>query len=378
MRLSQEEIAKKVKELKCTTQGSWSKISTYRNDLYGYLLKYILRVPEDKPSNAYSYFGGASHDLLEKFYLGEMTNREMVESFERYIALQTGSDIKFNSKDEEKDESIAKRYTENVKHYLYNCRVEWCSKLESFGYTKIRDWFMFGYIDKIHMQDGSVVITDFKTSTRYSNSAIQENKGQLLLYALFYYRTMGVPPSCIKCCWDFLKYCTVEYQQMKGDTKETHVERIELVDKLSTKIKSWMKKLKYTDEQIEFYLDKVRERHEAYDDLNCFDELPEDVRSKFKVKDCVIYIDVNKEELENFEDEVGKLIDEINSKTDAYNFTKDDSLFWTEINASNSFYFNNLCGYSSKLHKPLKEYFDSLETFEGEDMGDEIFKQLFS
>ena len=49
-----------------------------------------------------------------------------------------------------------------------------------------------------------------------------------------------------------------------------------------------------------------------------------------------------------------------------YKVTKNDELFWKEVTKENSFFFINLCGYTSKNHKPLREYLSKTSEFEKE------------
>ena len=60
--------------------------------------------------------------------------------------------------------------------------------------------------------------------------------------------------------------------------------------------------------------------------------------------------------------------------------TKDDKIFWSNIDASNSFYYLNLCGYTSKHHLPLREYLNKLSSFEGtpnKQIDDDVMEFLF-
>ena len=62
-------------------------------------------------------------------------------------------------------------------------------------------------------------------------------------------------------------------------------------------------------------------------------------------------------------DDIKNTLDEITEKTEEYKKTKDDKLFWTDIDKSNEYYFYSLCGYNSKQHLPFKEYLDTINMF---------------
>ena len=61
---------------------------------------------------------------------------------------------------------------------------------------------------------------DWKTSTRYSGKKIDQESGQLLIYAEGIRQALGVPLEDIICEWNFLKYVTVTYEQKNGKKKE--------------------------------------------------------------------------------------------------------------------------------------------------------------
>ena len=86
--------------------------------------------------------------------------------------------------------------------------------------------------------------------------------------------------------------------------------------------------------------------------------------------------------IKEFIEYVENKIKEIDQKIMLFKVTKDEKLFWSEITKSNSFYYFNLCGYTAKNHKPLKEYLDKISTFEDspkEDLklGNDVLNMLF-
>ena len=79
---------------------------------------------------------------------------------------------------------------------------------------------MQGYLDFIQTEpDGGIIITDFKTSTLYRGDKIQNESGQLLVYAEGIRQLLNIPLEMIKCRWNFLKYVDVTVLQANGKWK---------------------------------------------------------------------------------------------------------------------------------------------------------------
>ena len=114
---------------------------------------------------------------------------------------------------------------------------------------------------------------------------------------------------------------------------------------------------------------------------NNLNNMPEDINCKYKVSDCYLEIPLNQDVINDLKTDIIETLDDITHRTNEYNELmkmveetddkemKDkyielaEELFWTNVDASNQFYFANLCGYSAKQHKPYKEYLDSLDFF---------------
>lgn len=379
MRFTYAETQQKMKENGCRETLSWSKLNTFVEDPFSYYLRYIKKIKEEK-QNAYAYFGDIVHHGLEDFYNGKDMNEVIVDFDNKFLA-QSMSDIKFVS-DSEKNSKIENDYYTCIKHFLHNYKkVSNQSKLEIFVGLKMGDYYMNGYIDHTYPlsetiaveKDGKVintfnkqyiVIEDFKTSTIYSGKKIETNSGQLKLYCYMIHKMYNIPIDSIKTGWNFLKYVSIDIEQLNGKIKTSNVLRNEIPDAISTKIKSWGKKLKYSPEEIEDFIKIILKNSEEYKDINILDGLPDDIVSKFNIRDCFVEVPINEEILMNFIKYVEEQIKIMDEKVKLYSVTQDSNLFWTEVNKSNSFYFLNLCGYTSKYHLPLRKYLENLQTFE--------------
>ena len=407
MRLSRDELQKKIKENGCLYSMSWSKLNGFVTDPYSFFLKYLKHTPEER-SNSYSFLGDIVHNGLESLYDGSKTMDQIIQEFEDKFTEQRMSSINFVS-DEEKNKKIEEGYYTCIKHFFHNYeKVSKDSKLEIFVGWKFGDYFMQGYIDHMYPfseyvyqtdENGETIkdendnpiientipylaIEDFKTSTIYSGEKIKQNSGQLKLYAYMISKMYNIPIKSIRIGWNFLKYVSVDIEQKNGKVKTSHILRNEIPEALSTKTKMWAKHFKYSEEEINEFYNTMCKNASEYKDKNIFDGIPEEISQKFKIKDCIVTIPIDDEIIDEFIKYIETTIKEIDQKIMLFKVTKDEKLFWSEITKSNSFYYFNLCGYTAKNHKPLKEYLDKISTFEDspkEDLklGNDVLNMLF-
>ena len=195
---------------------------------------------------------------------------------------------------------------------------------------------------------------DWKTSSIYKGEKALNECGQLVVYAIGL-NQMGVPWDKIKICWNFLKYVNIDCMQANGKWTTREIDRFEIGNKLQTSVKMWLKKLGYEEQMME-YLDMLSQTN----DIKC---LPEDVQAKYKINDCIVYVDLTPELIERWTTEITNTIDEIREKEREYTEKEDDTIFFDtpdEVKAQ-SYYFSTLCGYSPNLHKPYKIYLESID-----------------
>ena len=173
-----------------------------------------------------------------------------------------------NKNNEEKNNSIGEKYYLNLQHFFKNHTVlKFKPILEQFVKVKIGSHLFHGYLDCCFKDDDDVYhIIDWKTSTVYKGDKAKKECGQLIMYLLALIEA-GVPIDKIRIAWNFLKYCTVQYEQANGEVKTRDIERFELGQKLQANLKVWLKKLGYKD-QMDDYLKMVV-------DTNSIECLPE-------------------------------------------------------------------------------------------------------
>lgn len=146
-------------------------------------------------------------------------------------------------------------------------------------------------------------------------------------------------------------------ENIESEVKPRQIERAKIGESLQANVKAQMKKLGYSEDDIFTYINILLQTN----DLN---SLPEDVRNKYTIEDCYVYVDLTEELLNHWETDIIETLKMIRFKEKEYEETKDESI-WMESQeevAKNSFYFSNLCAYSANKHKPYKMYLESLDT----------------
>jgi hypothetical protein len=359
-RKTYEELEVIKKKLSCHTLYSWSRYNTYKNDNYEYFLKYVKRVKEDRNDGIYGVSGGICHTVLEKFYSKEINYEQMLQEYEDELLNMNLAELKYDRTNEEKNKSVAEKYEYCIRHFFQNHQqITKKVDIERFITVKVGAFYLQGYVDFLFKEDGKFNIVDWKTSSIYTGKKIEKECGQLLLYTEAL-RQLGVPLENIVAKWNFLKYVTVEVPQANGKTAIRNIERNEIGSGLSSNIKMWLKKAKYSETEIEGYVSTLSL-------TNSLDCLPEEIKSKYKISDCYVEVSISEEAIENLKQDIINTLVEINKKEAEYMKTQDENIFWSEVTDSNSYYFANLSGYSRKIHKPYNEYLEMREMLKGVD-----------
>lgn len=356
-RKTNEELQKLMNNEGVSRLWSWSKINCFHTSPYEYYLKYIIKAKEDRQDCIYTTTGSLCHDILEKLYTDQIKYGDMDKLFEDgwMIAYNLG-ELKFDRNDEEKNQKIGDKYYENLKHFFSNHTViKHKPAIEQFIKIKVGDNLFQGYIDCCFKDDdGCYNIVDFKSSSIYKGAKAENECGQLVLYAIGM-NQMGVPFDKIKIAWNFLKYCSVQYEQKNGAIKTREVERCKIGESLQSNAKVWLKEFGYADE-VDNYLKLLL-------DTNNIAVLPEEVQQKYIISDCYVYVKLTQKLIDKWTDHVILTIKDICLREEDYEETKSEMCFWDkdEEVEKQSYYFATLCGYSANLHKPYQKYLERLE-----------------
>ena len=361
MRKTNEELQALKEHYGVSELWSFSKVNKFLTSPYEYYLKYILHIKEDKRDGIYTTSGGTIHDILEKFYSGEIKYEDMITSYEGALFLFDQAELKYNKTDEEKNAKIANKYEDCIKHFFkYHKPFTQKAMIEQFAITKIGNNIFQGYIDFVFQdKDGTVTILDWKSSTIYKGDKVLKEGKQLLIYAQSLIQH-GMPIEKIKICWDFLKYVNVKFIQQNGKEKERQIERNAIGSSLANTIKTKMKATKkYSDEEIDSYLEFVVT-------TNDLSGLPEEIRKQFEITDCLVYIPLSEEILKNLNEEIISTIKTIDKYKELWYNKKELGASESELDKiwydtdeqlrANEYYHWNLSSYSQALHKPFADY----------------------
>lgn len=351
-RKTSEELELLMKKHKVDTVWSWSRLNCYKSSPYEFYLKYILKEPEDAEPSIYGVQGGMIHEIIEKFYLGEIKYEDMINEYEDCLFGLQMQGLKYNRVDDESDRKVGDKYEGCIRHFFQNHKpFTQQMHIEKFIDIKVGKHLYQGYIDALCKINGKIHILDWKSSTEYTGDKAQKELGQLKLYAYGLYKK-GFKAEDIVVGWVFLKYYTFTFTQKNGKEKSMNIERITdpmEVKTIKSNVESKIKELGYDIEE--------------YKDCK-FNELPDDVKAFYKVEDCMTLFSHTAEQLEEFAKEVEDKTDEIVERIKEYEETQDEEVWLGEvIDAKNAFYFNNLCGYTFRKHKPFSEYIENSKMF---------------
>ena len=361
-RLAHEELESIKAKHNVERLWSWSRMSTFMTSKYEYLLKYILKTPEDRCDSCYKTLGTICHDTLDRFYEGEIEYSDMIDDYnDGFTTAITIADLKFNRSDEEKNKSIGDKYNDNLVHFFKNHTVYKHKLLvEKPIVVNINGCVFVGYIDALYKDDeGNYPIIDFKSSSIYTGNTLAKNSGQLILYSIGL-RQMGIPLDKIKPQFNFLKYCTIRYEQKNGAVKYRNVERCKIGESLQSNAKTWLKHFGY--ESDEYLKDML--------DTNGIDCLPEEVRNKYEITDCHVEVELTEETVQYWTDLITTTLKDIELREADYKETKSDKCFWDDDDSiqAQSYYYANLCSYSVNKLLPYKAYLERIEASKNGDI----------
>lgn len=367
MRLTSQEIKDLMKQEGVSRIWSWSKWNCFKTSPYEYYLKYIRHIPEDRADSIYATTGSISHDILERYYTGQLEYNKMIDDFnDGWVTAYDISGLKFDRNDEAHNKKIADKYYFNLCHFFQHHKpIEYndCNIIiEQFVKAKIGYNLFQGYIDMSFNDGEDVYVIDFKTSSIYKGKKAEQECGQLIIYAIGM-NQRGVPFDKIRIGWNFLKYCTIQYQQANGVVKTRDVERCKIGESLQTNAKMWLKKFGYADD-IDYFLKQML-------DTNGIECLPEEVQEKYSFNDCVVYVTLTQNLVDKWTTDICNQITDIIAREEDYRNMKKRGVdedncskaFWDTDDSvkSQSYYFSTLCGYSPTLHKPYELYLNKLE-----------------
>ena len=355
MRLTREQLEEIKKENNVTELWSWSKLNLWHTSKYEWFLNYIQQEPTDRNDCIYGQEGTYSHDIIEQFYNKEIEYDNMISLFEdSYDMSRNILGLKFDRNNTDKDKTISTNYYNNLHNFFQSHQpLKYEIHTEEFALIKFGENLLQGYIDAWYKdEDDNYHIIDWKSSTIYTGDKLKKNSGQLICYAISFMQK-GIPLEKIHAHFNFLKYCTIQYEQSNGKIKEMNVERRLLGEKLQSPCKMWLKKFGYNPDD---YLKNIL-------DTCSIDCLPQEIKDKINITDCYVEVEINNEIIQYWTDFVNNTIEEIESAILNYELFDDEEMFYDSIEdiQKESFYYATLSGYSPNKNICYKKYLESLE-----------------
>lgn len=324
---------------------SYSKLDSFGGCKYNYYLGYILK--ERSKDNIYSLVGSVIHDGLEMVYKDDRDIKETEKEFLQCIKEASDKGIKFP----ENPPTTKTNYIKNMTHF-FNTYKKMDTKMitEQFVLLSIprvdnpkddKDYIWIQmYIDSIYPiyeeKKGkkvlsSVVVNDWKTSSKFDKNKLKSASKQLILYKMGVEQSTGILVS--KVGWTMLKYVYCCSYGAKGQVKRSSL--VERKDSVKYFFKSLVKDL------INSELDTIEAELLVGRCVsnNTLEYLPKEIKSKYWFEDCFLEFDFNDDIIEETKQWV---LDTVNSIESCGNdINKFPSV---EIGVKTSYFCNVLCG----------------------------------
>lgn len=356
--MAKENIEDQVNFLKSKgyTVYSISRLNTYNNCQHGYHRSYVLKntclecgyesgndIIEKCPKcgsskivcdrgvdNIYASLGGKIHDHLQDICDGVKTVDDMKKCFEEDFETDTlfmnfpSEKIKDNWK------ADMTNFVEDFKPLMYDKIMT-----ERGFVTNINGVWLQGFIDVLAFDKDDVIILDWKTSSEFKGDKLKHAGRQLIIYKLAIEKILNKEVKRVG--WYMLKYINVSY-----DGKVKQCNRGSWVKDRSGLIKTQLKKLGYND-----YEKMIEDAINS----NNLDNMPDEVKNRFKIDPCVVWYDVTNELVNETEEYIKNTVSQIEGK-DIHN-TK----IWEcrNIYKDKGFFCKNLCSYKDSC-KALELY----------------------
>lgn len=156
---------------------SFSKIDTFHNCARNYYYTYILN--QRGSDNIYSFLGTTAHNLVEQLYKKEINRDRAIEEFLKAVDEADLLGLEWLS------DNTKTKYVECIVHFFENFEPinNDTIVIEEYFEVPICGITMRGYIDMYYIQDNTLYIIDFKTSSKFDKKTILHKKIQLFLYA---------------------------------------------------------------------------------------------------------------------------------------------------------------------------------------------------
>lgn len=327
---------------------SFSKLNSWNDCKYNWYKSYVLK--ERGKDNIYTKIGNVIHDSVENIYKNKGTLEEAKIKFNNTIKECKNKGIDFPNN----PPSTKINYIKNINHFFDNYNIlDIPMKTEYFVLYKIPRinnpsndedyiWIQM-YIDSIMPQlngDGeieSMIINDWKTSSKFDKDKLKNAGRQLILYKLGLEQQLHINVS--KVGWTMLKYVNCCYMT-KGSKKNP--------PKVKKSMQQRKDAVKYFKKKAVNYLinnnvDTIEAELLVANAINKNDMnlLPKDFLKTHWIEDCWLEYKINKNILNECIMWIKNTVKDIEiamKKNDLNNYPP------KEINDKSSYFCFNLCG----------------------------------
>jgi hypothetical protein len=280
---------------------SYSKLSSWNECKYNWYMSYVLH--KRSKDNIYSALGGNCHDSLEGLYNGKNDFVEAKKSFNNKLKEVEKMGIKFPKE----PPTTRTNYITNMNHFFDTYKKMDTKmiteqfvllKLPRFDEAKEDEDFIWiqMYVDSIIpvYEEGkftSVIINDWKTSSKFDKHKLLKASRQLLLYKIGVEQNTGTPVS--KIGWTMLKYVYCCYRT-KGSKKNPPVVKKSIQQRKDC-VKYFYKKI--VNDLIAQGMDTIEAELLVGKAVNqnSFEVLPLDIQKKYWIEDCFLEYEFNDE-----------------------------------------------------------------------------------
>lgn len=372
--MSERAEDKRLQELrdKGITVYSISRLDTINRCLAEAYKTYVLH--ERGRDSIYAKMGTRLHDTLEKIANGEADESSLLPAMNDELEDMQLCGLEF-PKDREGNDTIRDNWIKDITHFCSTFHMPRGKKLkteELFLYTTPSGHILQGYIDLQHeLNDGSIAIYDWKSSSIYKGSDLKDHARQLILYALGKEQE-GYTVRSIS--WVFLKFVRVTFQGYKTSKSKQKTEIVKDIErrKIYAELEKYFQKdleeMGMDEFDISVTLDNIKQ--EIYNN----GQIPEILRDKYKMRPCVVSVELteeNRNECIDYIENTIKLWESLDSDDEKsyppLKFTKLKASDGTE--ALSMFYCINLCSHFNTCNYAK----DFLDQWSANNQGDDLF-----
>lgn len=351
---------------------SYSKLDSWDGCKYNWYHSYILH--ERSKDNIYSIIGSVIHDSLEDIYTNKSTLQESKNIFNKTIRESEEKGIKFP----DNPPTTKINYIKNMNNFFENYKIMNTKMItEQFVLLKIpridnaindKDfiWIQM-YIDSImpvieNKEFSSVIINDWKTSSKFDKDKLKKASRQLLIYKMGVEQSTNIKVSRLG--WTMLKYCYCCYRTKGSKSNPSQIKKSMQERKDGIK---WFSK-KIIGDLIKDGMDTIEAELLMGKAINqsTMKIFPKNIQDRYWIEDCFLECNFDDELLEDCKKWIINTVMKIESIEH-----KIENYPNVDISEKTSYFCFNLCGRPNCIHL-LKYKNDNKDNFKKAKSEDKI------